>query len=68
MADNKRPMLPAPTVHCTLRFCIELCSFELLGSLLVRGGSDEFGYDADGSLKIFEEATIVKAKHSAVPV
>ena len=48
MADDKRPMLPAPIVHRTLPFCIELCSFELLGFLLVRGGSDEFGYDADG--------------------
>ena len=23
---NKQTILPAPTVHCTLPFCIELCS------------------------------------------
>ena len=33
-ADNKQPMLPAPTLHCTLPFCIELCSVELLGSVV----------------------------------
>ena len=60
-------MLPAPTVHCTLPFCIELCSFELLGFLLVWGGSDEFGYDADGR-KSLSKATIVMAKRSAVPM
>ena len=33
-ADNKQPMLPVPTSHCTLPFCIELCSVELLGSVV----------------------------------
>ena len=33
-ADNKQPMLPVPTLHCTLPFCIELCSVELLGSVV----------------------------------
>ena len=43
-------MFPAPRVHCTLPFCIELCSVrELLGSVvLVQHGSEhEFGYDAE---------------------
>ena len=33
-ADNKQPMLPAPTLHCTLPFCVEQCSVELLGSVV----------------------------------
>ena len=42
-------MLPAPTVHCTLPFYIELYSVYLLGSIaLEEHGSDhEFGYDAE---------------------
>ena len=34
MGDNKQPMLPAPTLHCTLPFCIELCLVELLCSVV----------------------------------
>ena len=42
-------MFPAPTVHCTLPFCIELCSVELLGSVVLEqhGSEHEFGYDAE---------------------
>ena len=29
-------MLPAPTVHCTLPFCIELYSVYLLGLIILR--------------------------------
>ena len=32
-ADNKQPMLPVSRSHCTLPFCIELCSVELIGSV-----------------------------------
>ena len=32
MANNKQLMLTAPTVHCTLPFCIAPCSVCLLGS------------------------------------
>ena len=42
-------MLPVPTMHCSLPFCIELCSVELLGSSIVleqHGSEDEFDYDA----------------------
>ena len=50
MADNKQPMLPAPTVHCTPPFCIELCSMELLDSVVLEEpGPDglEFGDDGE---------------------
>ena len=33
-ADNKQPMLPVSRSHCTLPFCIELCSVELIGSVV----------------------------------
>ena len=44
-----QPMFPAPTVHCTLPFCIELCSVELLGSVVLEqhGSEHEFDYDAE---------------------
>ena len=47
--DNKQPMFPAPTVHCTLPFCIELCSVALLGSVVLEqhGSEHEAGYDAE---------------------
>ena len=36
-------------MHCTLPFCIELCSVELLGSVVLEqnGSEHEFGYDAE---------------------
>ena len=42
-------MLPAPTMHCTLPFCIELRSVELLGSVVLEqhGSEHEFDYDAE---------------------
>ena len=47
--DNKQPMFPAPTVHCRLPFCIELCSVELFGSVVLEqhGSEHEAGYDAE---------------------
>ena len=33
-ADNKQPMLPVSRSHCTLPFCIELCSVELIRSVV----------------------------------
>ena len=49
MEDNKYPMFLAPTVHCTLPFCIELCLMDLLGSVVLEkhGSEHEFGYDAE---------------------
>ena len=35
MVDSKQLMLTAPTVHCTLPFCIALCSVDLFGSVVV---------------------------------
>ena len=49
-ADNKQPMFPAPTLHCTLPSCIELCSVrELLGSVVLEqhGCEHVFDYDAE---------------------
>ena len=48
-ADNKQPMFPVPTLHCTLPFCIELCSVELLGSIVLEqhGSENKYGYDAE---------------------
>ena len=42
-ADNKKPMFPAPTVHCSLPFCIELCSVELLGLVVFLKHRSEHG-------------------------
>ena len=49
MEDNKQPMLHAPIVRCRLPFCIELCSVELFGSVVLEqhGSEHEFGYDAE---------------------
>ena len=41
-ADNKQPMLPVPTSHCTLPFCIELCSVELLGSVVFDASESDY--------------------------
>ena len=48
-ACNKRPMLPVPTVHCTLLFCIELCSVELVDLVVLQSHSlePELDYDAN---------------------
>ena len=53
-ADNRQPMFPAPTLHCTLPFCNELCSVELkLLDLVVfqkhgsERGQPEFDCDAE---------------------
>ena len=35
MVDSKQLMLTAPTLHCTLPFCIALCSVHLVGSAVV---------------------------------
>ena len=43
-ADNKQPMLPVSRSHRTLPFCIELCSVELLGSVVF--DASEFDYAA----------------------
>ena len=43
-ADNKQPMLPVSRSHCTLPFCIELCSVELIGSVVF--DVSESGYAA----------------------
>ena len=34
-ADGKQLMLTAPTVHCTLPFCIAQCSVHLVGLVVV---------------------------------
>lgn len=48
-ADSKQPMLPAPTMHCTPPFCIELCSVELLDPVVLEGrGPDELEFGDDG--------------------
>ena len=43
-ADNKQPMLPVSRSHCTQAFCIELCSVELIGSVVF--DVSESGYAA----------------------
>ena len=42
-------MLPVPTVHCTLLFCIELCSVELVDLVVLQSHSlePELDYDAN---------------------
>ena len=35
MEDNKQLMPTEPTMHCTLPFCIALCSMQLVGSVVV---------------------------------
>ena len=35
MVNNKQLMQSAPTVHCTVLFCISPCSMHLVGSAVV---------------------------------
>ena len=44
--DNKRPASVVATLHCTVPFCIALCSIELFGSVVEHGLVLDF--DVDG--------------------
>ena len=47
MEDNKQLIPTAPTVHCTLPFCIALCSVELVGLAVVVGHAVSHQFDVD---------------------
>ena len=47
MADSKQLILTAPTVHCSLPFCIAPCSVHLVGSVVIE--HDDHVLDCDDS-------------------